>query len=99
VLSVALTGCAAVIISFFIWFISRPRISIRLEGGRAHIHRGQLPPGLLSDLNDLARRMGKGQGEIQIRGIGSTLQLTVKGLDEGPTQQVRNVILLRRDRI
>jgi hypothetical protein len=97
--NLVLAACAIGAIGFFVWFISRPRISVRLGGGRAVVQRGQLPPGLLSELNDIARHLDGGAGDVQIRGTGATLKLTVRGLDEGPAQRVRNVVLLRRDRL
>ena len=83
----------------FVWFVSRPRIAIELRGGRAILVRGELPPGLLSELKDVARQAPEDDGQVTIHGRGQTLKVTVTGLDEGPAQRVRNVVLLRRDRI
>ncbi len=83
----------------FVWFVSRPRIAIELQGGRAVLVRGALPPGLLSELKDVARQAPGEDGRVAIHGRGQTLKVTVTGLDEGIAQRVRNVVLLRRDRL
>lgn len=91
VLAVALLGGA-------VWFFNRAHTVVRLQGGKATLDRGALPPGLLSDLGDVARMTGA-DGRLELRGEGAGLKLTIKGLPEGPEQRVRNVTLLRKDRI
>ncbi|MCO4771684.1 MAG: DUF3634 family protein [Deltaproteobacteria bacterium] len=89
---------AAGLAGFVLW-VSRPRIAVELQDGRATLVRGELPPGLLSELKDVARSAPHATGHLAIRGTGATLKLTVTGLPEGPAQRVRNVVLLRRDRL
>jgi hypothetical protein len=88
---------AALLVGAVLW-LRRAHTVVRLQGGKAELVRGALPPGLLSDLRDVARSTGA-DGRLEIRGQGPSLALSIKGLDEGPEQRVRNVTLLRKDRI
>ena len=97
--ALALVLFTAAVIGGFVWAISRPRIAVRLSGGSAVLERGELPGGLLSELNDVARLQPSIDGTLQVRGRGDTLKVTIVGLDDGPAQRVRNVVLLRRDRL
>ncbi len=83
----------------FVWFVGRPRVAVDLSGGKAVLRRGQLPPGLLSELDDIARTGPELVGRVEIRGRGATLKVAVLGLTEGPAQRVRNVLMLRRDQL
>ncbi len=79
--------------------LGRAHTVVTFEGGKAGLLRGALPPGLLRDLKDVARGLPDTRGELQLRGQGDTLTLRIRGLDEGPAQRVRNVVLLRRREI
>ena len=74
---------------------SRPHTLVRLNDGRATLVRGKLPPGLLSDLSDVARAT-RADGSVGLRGQQDTLRITTGGLAEHVDQRVRNVVLLRR---
>lgn len=77
---------------------TRPHTLVRLTDRRATLERGALPPGLLTDLCDVARSTGA-DGTVGLRGQQDTLQITTSGLEENVDQRVRNVVLLRRSRI
>jgi hypothetical protein len=81
------------------WRASRPHTVVAFQDGAAHLQRGQLPPGLLRDLGDVARHASFETGALQISGQGEGLKLTTVGLNEGTDQRVRNVVLLRRQQI
>lgn len=95
VLIVAFGGLVAA----FVWFVSRPRVVVRLQAGTAEIARGQLPPGLLGEVRDVARHAPRALGRIELRGRKATLTIKFPGLDEGTAQRLRNVLLLQRDRL
>ena len=77
---------------------TRAHTAIRLEGGRARLVRGKLPPGLLSALSDVARSTGA-RGRVGLRGQLDSLRITTSGLDEFVDQRVRNVVMLRKGQI
>ena len=79
--------------------LNRAHTVVRFDAGRATLLRGALPPGLLRDLADVARGLHAARGLLELRGQGDTLKLGVRGLDDGPAQRVRNVVLLRRREI
>ncbi len=88
-----------VLVAGFIWFVSRPRVVVRLQGGKTEVVRGELPAGVLSDLRDVARHSPQATGRVELRGRQSTLTIKFPGLDEGTAQRLRNVLLLQRDRL
>ena len=76
----------------------RPHTRVTFGSGRATLVRGELPPGLLSDLCDVARSTGA-TGDLGLRGQQDSLSITTSGLPEHVDQRVRNVVLLRRSQI
>ena len=76
----------------------RAHTLIRLGDGRARLVRGALPPGLLTDLSDVARSTGA-RGDVGLRGQHDTLRISTSGLSENEDQRIRNVVLIRRSRI
>ena len=98
-MTVALLVAAWALVAGFVWHVSRPRILVELSGGRATVLRGQLMPAALGDLRDVARSAPQAQGKVAIRGRQATLRLSFSGLDAGTEQRLRNVLLLRRDRL
>jgi hypothetical protein len=87
------------LVAGFIWFVSRPRVVVRLEGGRTELVRGELPAAVLGELRDVARHAPQARGQVELRGRQSTLTIKFPGLDEGTAQRLRNVLLLQRDRL
>ncbi len=87
------------LVAGFIFLVSRPRVVVRLAGGKTEVVRGELPPGVLGDLRDVARHAPQATGRIELRGRQSTLTIKFPGLDEGTAQRLRNVLLLQRDRL
>ncbi len=84
----------------FVGLISRPHTLVRIADGKALLVRGALPPGLLRDLQGVARGLSPSDaGTLGLHGQGDTLKLAIRGLDEGGEQRVRNVVLLQRTRI
>jgi len=96
---VGLLAVAVATVAIFVWAVSRPRIRVVFGEGHARLDRGDLPGGLLGELSDIARHSPQANGELRIHGRRDTLKLSIVGLDEGPAQRVRNVVLLRRDRL
>ncbi|MCP4867438.1 MAG: DUF3634 family protein [Proteobacteria bacterium] len=83
----------------FIWIArlaARAHTVIEMADGAATLVRGTLPPGLLGDLQAIAR---DATGTVELRGGGASLKISSEGLSEGAEQRVRNVVLLMRDRI
>jgi len=80
-------------------FGDRPHTVVRLERGAATLEKGRLPPGLLSELQDVARHQPDASGAVELRGQGDALEIRTPGLDGGAGQRVRNVVLLRRQQI
>ena len=78
------------------WAASRPHTVVEFAQDVAVVTRGKLPPGLGEDLSGSLRLSPGVVGRLEIRGRGDTLKLTMKGLDEGTQQRVRNVVLLRK---
>jgi hypothetical protein len=89
----ALAGMA-----FLVVHVSRPHTMVVFEGGAARFVRGELPRGLRHDLQDVAGDLGS-PGRLTLAGRGETLVVKVSGLDEGPAQRVRNVVMLHRSDI
>ena len=71
---------------------------VHFEGGRVRVSKGRLPPALIADLRDVARR-SRAEGVVSIDGRGDSLRVTSVGIGEPVEQQVRNVVLGYRDRI
>ncbi len=94
VLLLGLLGAAV----WIVW-ISRPRVLVTIEGGRAKLVRGELPPGLLADFEAIARDCPDARGRVEVVGTRATLKVKTPGLGEGPAQRVRNVVMLRKDRM
>ena len=78
---------------------SRPHTRVEIASGSATLTRGALPPGLLSDLRDVARHAPQAEGAVELRGQLDTLKITVRDLPEDIEQRVRNVVLLKRRQI
>ena len=83
---------------WIVW-ISRPRVLVTIEAGRAKLVRGELPPGLLGDFEAIARDCPDAHGRVGVLGTRATLKVKTPGLGEGPAQRVRNVVMLRKDRM
>ena len=79
--------------------LKRPGLVVAIEEGTARVKRGRPPPGLLGDLRDLCRDAGEVAGRVEVRGVGSKLDIRTPGLDEGMRQRVRNVVMIYRDRL
>lgn len=94
VLLLGLFGAAV----WIVW-ISRPRILVTIAAGRAELVRGELPPGLLGDFEAIARDCPDARGRVEVVGTRATLKVKTPGLGEGPAQRVRNVVMLRKDRM
>lgn len=94
---VALIVAFAVIVGFVVLVFRRvrPHTVIKLTDRRARLVRGGLPPGLLSDLSDVARSTGA-DGTVRLKGEMEGLRVSTSGLHEFVDQRVRNVIHLRR---
>lgn len=86
-----------VLVAIFIWGRGAHTI-VRIEGGRATVTKGRLPPKLVGDLRDVARRT-RARGTVNIDGRGDSLRVTSTGLGDRVEQQVRNVVLGYRDQI
>ncbi len=90
----------AAAVAAFVIAVRRPHTLVRFAGGDCALVRGDLPPGLLQDLQDVARGLPNGaRGSLGLHGQGDTLKLDIAGLDEFAAQRVRNVVLLQRSRI
>jgi len=100
--SMVLVGLSLTIVVGLVVFshlVSRAHTVVRFDDGEAALERGALPPGLLSDLRDIARTAGGLAGHLAIRGQGDTLELELVGLTGNEEQRIRNVVLLRRGQI
>ena len=87
-------------IGAFALVASRPHTLVRFSEGSVELVRGALPPGLLTDLKDVARGLPpRTIGVLGLHGQGDTLKLAVSGLEDFAAQRVRNVVLLRRSQI
>ncbi len=90
----------AIGIAAFVVVVKRPHTKVRFSSGTARLVRGALPPGLLGDLEDVARGLPDDvEGTLGLHGQGNTLKLDVSGLEDLAAQRVRNVVLLRRRQI
>ena len=78
------------------WAVSRPHSVVEFAEDCAVVTRGSLPRGLAAELSGVARLAPGLVGRLEIRGRGDTLKLSMKGLDEGTEQRIRNVVLLRK---
>ncbi len=93
------------VVLFFVGFgaiaaaARRPHTLVELADSKAKLARGQLPPGLLSELGDIARSSPDSTGQLEIHGQQDSLRLVTRGLDEAVEQRLRNVVLLQRSRI
>ena len=85
------------LVVLYLWV--RPGRVIRLQGGQARCIRGAVPPGLLADLDEVARSLPQGKATVSLSGAGDGLRVAVKGLDEGGAQRVRNTVNLHRRRL
>lgn len=85
----------AIVLGALVWR-SRPRVVVRIGGGRAQVVRGRLPAGLAGDLDAVARLSPQAAGRVEVRGRGTSLSVRTPGLPEGPAQRARNVVYLRR---
>lgn len=77
----------------------RADVVILIEGGAATLARGEVPPTVLHDLDEIARKAPQASGEVRINGRGEGLELATEGLDEGLAQRVRNTLLIHRGRL
>jgi hypothetical protein len=89
----------AIVILYAMFSQARARVVVQLSGGDARCVRGTLPPGLLEDLRVVASLAPGVRGRVEIRGHGSALHVRTPGLPEGVSQQARNVVHLRRNRL
>lgn len=80
------------------WF-SRPHTAIALVGGRVQVRRGRPPSVVVQALDDVARGLPEVHGQVLLSGAGDTVEVTTVGLGEGPSQRVRNVVLMHKARI
>ena len=94
----ALIGITVVVLVTIIVLGRGAHTVVHLEGGRARVDKGRLPPKLVGDLRDVARRT-RVTGTVNIDGRGDSLRVTSTGLGERVEQQVRNVVLGYRDQI
>ena len=94
----ALFGITIVVLVAVIFLGRGAHTIVHLEGGRARVTKGRLPPDLVADLRDVARRT-RATGTVNIDGRKDSLSVSSTGLDERVEQQVRNVVLGYRDRI
>ena len=95
----ALMAAVALALLALIALGNRPHSVVTLGDGRAEQIRGDLPPALVSDFKDIARRRRDAAGRVEIRGEGETLDVKTKGLDDQAAQRVRNVVMVRRKQI
>ena len=82
-----------------LYLLVRPGRVITLRDGAARCTRGKVPNGLLADLDDLARSLPAARASVSLAGKGADLRVTVRGLDEGAAQRVRNIVGLHRPRL
>lgn len=85
------------LVGLYLWV--RPGRVITVEKGQARCTRGVVPPGLLADLDEVARRLPDARATVSLSGAGDGLRVEVKGLDEGSAQRVRNTVNLHRRRL
>lgn len=78
------------------WAATRPHTVVEFAEDVAVVTRGRLPTGLTEDLTGSLRLSPGTVGRLEIRGLGDNLKLTMRGLDEGAEQRIRNVVLLRK---
>ncbi|HCP44661.1 MAG TPA: hypothetical protein DIU15_01295 [Deltaproteobacteria bacterium] len=83
-------------LGIFSWLVSRAHTVVQFSDHGPQLVRGYLPPGLLSDLQDIDRSAGGIVGRLSIRGQGDTLELNVSGMGDREEQRIRNVVMLRR---
>jgi Protein of unknown function (DUF3634) len=67
---------------------------VSIREGRALLVRGRIPPSLLSEFGDVARRTKVKRGSIQAYRGEARARLVCSGIDEGDAQRLRNVFSL-----
>jgi len=81
------------------WAKRRADIVITITGGTATLTRGDVPPTVMHDLDDVVRKVPEAEGRLLLTGRGDDLTLTCEGLDEGVSQRIRNTVLFHRARL
>jgi hypothetical protein len=86
----------AVALVLGLWWLTRARELFRLSvrGGRVLVVGGRIPPGLLSDIEDMVRRPPVGRATIVARAEEHGARIFASGLDEGREQRLRNIFAL-----
>lgn len=85
----------AVAFALYLIFIRGNEIFfISIREGRALLVRGRVPPNLLAQIGDVARRGGVQRGSVQAYRGEHRARLSTSGFSEGDAQRLRNVFSL-----
>jgi hypothetical protein len=67
---------------------------VSVRGGRALLIRGRIPPNLLSQIADVARRSGVASGSVTAYKAEARARIVTSGFDENDQQRLRNLFAL-----
>lgn len=85
-------GAALVIVVVFVLRRMNELFCVSIRNGRCLVVRGRVPPSMMREIADVARRANIRRGEVRVVKREQRARLVTRGVDEGTTQRLRNVV-------
>lgn len=92
---ITLLAVAAIAVALYLIFVRGNEIFfVSVRDGRAMLVRGRIPPNLLAQIGDVARRSQITRGEVKAYRGEQRARITTSGMGENEAQRLRNLFSL-----
>jgi hypothetical protein len=92
---ITLLALAAIAVALYLLFVRGNEIFfVSIRSGRAMLVRGRIPPNLLTQIGDVARRSGIARGDVKAYRGEQRARIATSGIGQDDAQRLRNLFSL-----